>query len=85
MPFFNTMPIRATVQCATVVRWEQEACNGNVHTIDRVLIPATNSITEWLAANRSFSIMTQLLKVTTRFRPDAPFHALELNLMNGSI
>lgn len=64
MPFFNTMPIRATVQCATVERWEQEACNGNVHTIDRVLIPATNSITEWLAANRSFSIMTQLLKDT---------------------
>jgi len=64
MPFFNAVPMRATVQCATIVRWEQEACNGNVHTVDRVLIPANNSITEFLAANRSFSIMTQLLKMT---------------------
>jgi len=64
MPFFNAVPTRYTVQCANVVRWEQEACNGNIHTVDRVLIPANKTITQWLASNRSFSIMTQLLKVT---------------------
>lgn len=63
IPFFNAVPLRATAQCASVVRWEQEACNGNVHVIDRVLIPPTQTITEVLATNRSFSIMTQLLKV----------------------
>ena len=63
MPFFNALPQRASAQCASVIRWEQEACNGNVHIIDRVLIPPNKTITEWLATNRSFSIMTQLLKV----------------------
>ena len=58
------MPLRATAQCASVIRWEQEACNGNVHIIDRMLIPPTQTITQWLANNRSFSIMTQLLKDT---------------------
>lgn len=64
MPFFNAAPIRASVQCGSVLRWEQDACNGNVHIIDRVMIPPENSITQWLANNRSFSIMTTLLKDT---------------------
>jgi hypothetical protein len=63
MPFFNAAPIRASVQCGSVLRWEQDARNGNVHIIDRVMIPPENSITQWLANNRSFSIMTTLLKV----------------------
>lgn len=63
MPFFNASPIRASVQCGAVLRWEQDACNGNVHIVDRVMIPPENSITQWLANNRSFSIMTSLLKV----------------------
>ncbi|EFX82642.1 hypothetical protein DAPPUDRAFT_302377 [Daphnia pulex] len=64
MPFFNAAPLRASVQCGSVLRWEQDACNGNVHIIDRVMIPPENSITQWLANNRSFSIMTTLLKDT---------------------
>lgn len=64
MPLFNGVSIRATAQCAPIVRWEQEACNGNVHVVDRVLMPSTGHITQWLASNRSFSIMTQLLKRT---------------------
>lgn len=52
------------MQCASVLRWDQEACNGNVHIIDRVLVPPESTVTEWLAANRSFSIMTKLLKET---------------------
>jgi transforming growth factor-beta-induced protein len=64
MPFFNALPLRATAQCASVMRWEQEACNGNVHIVDRVMIPPKTTISQWLANNRSFSIMTQLLKDT---------------------
>lgn len=63
MPFFNSAPLRAAVQCASVLRWEQEACNGNVHIIDHVLIPPEKNIAQTLANNRSFSIMTRLLKV----------------------
>ncbi len=63
MPFLNAAPIRASVQCGSVLRWEQDARNGNVHIIDRVMIPPENSITQWLANNRSFSIITTLLKV----------------------
>ncbi|KAI9559121.1 hypothetical protein GHT06_015910 [Daphnia sinensis] len=64
IPFFNASPLRASVQCGAVLRWEQDACNGNVHIIDRVMIPPENTITQWLANNRSFSIMTTLLKDT---------------------
>ena len=56
--------MRATAQCSPIMRWEQEACNGNVHTVDRVLMPPSMSIGQWLANNRSFSIMSKLLKDT---------------------
>lgn len=79
IPFFNALPPRATVQCASVLRWDQEACNGNVHIVDRVLVPPESTITEWLAANRSFSIMTKLLKdarLDELLSGDGPFTVL---------
>lgn len=64
MSFFNPVNHRSSVQCASVVRWEQEVCNGNINIVDRVLIPPEKSISQWLAGNRRFSIMTQLLRNT---------------------
>ncbi len=36
----------ATVQCAKIVRLDDEVCGGMVHTVDKVLLPPAGSVME---------------------------------------
>src|SRR5207249_7098315 len=49
---------------ALVVQPNIHLANGNVHSIDNVLRPATKTVAQTVEANADFSIFTQALKET---------------------
>jgi len=86
-PFVDTTEV--TAQCGRLTRVNIPACNGIIHTVDRVLIPPETNILQTLNTQPDFSILTRLIKETnltetlkgtgpfTIFAPtDSAFYAL---------
>lgn len=55
---------RYTANCAPLIKVNQEAENGIVHVIDRVLTPVTQSIMELLRERNDMAVMQTVLEKT---------------------
>ncbi|XP_052891649.1 transforming growth factor-beta-induced protein ig-h3 [Anopheles moucheti] len=63
-PVFTTVMNRATVNCARLVRFDEETCGSVVHEIDKVLdIPKTN-LMQALTVNPEYSMFQRLVSLT---------------------
>uniref|UniRef100_A0A2C9H3X9 Uncharacterized protein n=2 Tax=Anopheles gambiae TaxID=7165 RepID=A0A2C9H3X9_ANOGA len=63
-PVFTTVMNRATVNCARLVRFDEETCGSVVHEIDKVLdVPKTN-LMEALSANPDYSMFQRMVSLT---------------------
>ncbi|XP_035892058.1 transforming growth factor-beta-induced protein ig-h3 isoform X2 [Anopheles stephensi] len=63
-PIFTTVMNRATVNCARLVRFDEETCGSVVHEIDKVLdVPKTN-LMDALSANPEYSMFQRLVSLT---------------------
>lgn len=90
----NEYSYRYTANCASLTRVNQEAENGIVHVIDRVLMPVTKTIMELLRERNDMAVMQTVLEKTglakelantekqfTLFAPnDKAFEKLEAHL-----
>lgn len=90
----NEYSYRYTANCAPLIKVNQEAENGIVHVIDRVLTPVTKTILELLRERNDMAVMQTVLEKTdlakelanadkqfTLFAPnDKAFEKLEPNL-----
>lgn len=54
-----------TAQCGRITKANRMACNGVIHQVDRVLLPAELNAIETLKTQRDFSIFYRLLVVST--------------------
>lgn len=52
-----------TAQCGRITQPNRMACNGVIHQVDRVLLPAELDTIETLKTQRDFSIFYRLLVV----------------------
>jgi transforming growth factor-beta-induced protein len=59
---FRRPGIRASVQCANVVRPNLKTCNGVIHRVDRVLSVPTKTVMELIKANPEYSNFALLVE-----------------------
>ena len=52
-----------TAQCGRLTRVNHVACNGIIHTVDRVLIPPDMDIAELLRTQSDLSVLNRLIAV----------------------
>lgn len=60
----NEYGFRYTANCAPLIKANQEAENGVVHVIDRVLTPVTKTIMEILRERNDMAVMQTVLEKT---------------------
>ncbi|XP_049281973.1 transforming growth factor-beta-induced protein ig-h3 isoform X2 [Anopheles funestus] len=63
-PVFTTVMNRATVNCARLVRFDEETCGSVVHEIDKVLDVPKMNLLQALTANPDYSMFQRLVSLT---------------------
>uniref|UniRef100_A0A182SG59 Fasciclin n=1 Tax=Anopheles maculatus TaxID=74869 RepID=A0A182SG59_9DIPT len=63
-PVFTTVMNRATVNCARLVRFDEETCGSVVHEIDKVLDVPKMNLMDALSANPEYSMFQRLVSLT---------------------
>ena len=69
----------ATVQCAKVVRLDEETCGGMIHTVDKVLLPPGGKIVEIIKDHGDFGKFIEVVEFSeleTELNTDGPFTLL---------
>ncbi|XP_076320096.1 transforming growth factor-beta-induced protein ig-h3-like isoform X2 [Tachypleus tridentatus] len=59
---FNGFDNRVTAQCARVLSYDNDICEGTVHVVDKVLIPPKKNIMDQLEEMKDFDILVHLLR-----------------------
>ncbi|XP_066999275.2 transforming growth factor-beta-induced protein ig-h3 [Anabrus simplex] len=79
LPFFSGGVDRVTVECARVVNYNNRACGGVVHEIERLLVPPAHSIEETLESMANYTILSRLIKnanLEAELKENAPYTLL---------
>lgn len=63
LPFFTGAVTRATAQCARVINFDNRACGGVVHEVDKLLMPPTGSILELIEKGDNYTLLRKIIKV----------------------
>ncbi|XP_022253002.1 transforming growth factor-beta-induced protein ig-h3-like isoform X2 [Limulus polyphemus] len=61
---FTGFDNRVTAQCARVVSYDNDICEGTIHVVDKVLIPPKKTIMDQLEEMEGFDILVHLLRET---------------------
>ncbi|KDR10948.1 transforming growth factor-beta-induced protein ig-h3-like [Zootermopsis nevadensis] len=64
LPFFTGAVTRATAQCARVINFDNRACGGVVHEVDKLLMPPTGSILELIEKGDNYTLLRKIIKGT---------------------
>lgn len=62
-PFISSSaPARVTVECARITHFDNKACGGVIHEVDRLLVPPENTWIEELRKRGNYSVFLKLIE-----------------------
>lgn len=64
LPFFTGAITRATAQCARLINFDNRACGGVVHEIDKLLVPPTGSILQLIEKEDNYTLLRKIIEGT---------------------
>jgi hypothetical protein len=63
LPFFTGAITRATAQCARLINFDNRACGGVVHEVDKLLVPPTGSILQLIEKGDNYTLLRKIIEV----------------------
>jgi hypothetical protein len=63
LPFFTGAVTRATAQCARLINFDNRACGGVVHEVDKLLVPPSGSILQLIERGDNYTLLRKIIKV----------------------
>lgn len=64
LPFFTGAITRATAQCARLINFDNRACGGVIHEVDKLLVPPSGSILELIERGDNYTLLRKIMKGT---------------------
>jgi hypothetical protein len=64
LPFFTGAITRATAQCARLINFDNRACGGVVHEVDKLLIPPAGSILHLIEKGDNYTLLRKIIEVS---------------------
>lgn len=64
LPFFTGAITRATAQCARLINFDNRACGGVVHEVDKLLVPPTGSILQLIEKEDNYTLLRKIIEVS---------------------
>jgi hypothetical protein len=64
LPFFTGAITRATAQCARLIKFDNRACGGVVHEVDKLLVPPTDSILQLIEKGENYTLLRKVIEVS---------------------
>lgn len=64
LPFFTGAITRATAQCARLINFDNRACGGVVHEVDKLLVPPAGSILHLIEKGDNYTLLRKIIEVS---------------------
>jgi hypothetical protein len=64
LPFFTGAITKATAQCAQLINFDNRACGGVVHAVDKLLVPPTGSILHLIETGDNYTLLRKIIEVS---------------------
>ena len=69
LPFFTGAITRATAQCAQLINFDNRACGGVVHEVDKLLVPPDGSILHLIEKGVNYTLLRKIIQVSYNDQP----------------
>lgn len=64
LPLFSNVINRATINCARIIGFDQKSCGSVIHEVNKVLIPPSENILDFIHKDEKYSTLSKIIKDT---------------------